>query len=232
MDRGYIKLWRKIKNSPVFLHDDHELFRVWILLLLTATYKEIQEPEGSILRGQVLTNKEDLQAKMFPTGGNYLSERCCWKLLKTLEDMNNIQVEEDENLSIVTITNWEVYQAREAHAHRGYFRLWRKIIDSDVFMVPELLKLWVYCLASASYEEVFVIPEHRAKKTAPLDTGQFVVGRNKLRADLFGRIHRGTPSAVTCWRWLQRLAETKAISIGSSGSFSVVTINNWSAHQG
>jgi hypothetical protein len=230
MERGFVKLWRKITTSPVFVHSDHELLRVWIFLLTIATFKQEEAGEG-ILKGQVWTSREELQAKMFPTGGNMLSKKCCWGLLKTLEDLENIRIEECEGVSLVTITNWEVYQAPNSHSDRGFFKLWRKIVDSDVFAVPEVLKLWIYCLASASYDDVSIPPNVGSKSPVLLKKGQFIIGREKLRRDLFHRVHKGTPSAVTCWRWLKRLEDMKAISIQSSGSYSIVTINNWSAHQ-
>ena len=231
-DLGFIKLWRKMKYSPVFFHPDHEMFRVWVFLLLTATFKESEEDGAFILRGQLFTSREDLRAKLFPTGGNMLTERCCWKMVTALADMGNINIDGSEEMAVVTINKWAIYQDKDAHSDRGYFRLYRKIRDSDVFMVPELLKLWVYCLASASFEDTHVPPDLRAMRTQPLRRGQFTVGRNKLRQDLFGKIYRGTPTAVTCWRWLHKLADMGAITIQSQGSHSVVTINNWSAYQG
>jgi len=36
--------------------------------------------------------------------------------------------------------------------HRGYVKLYRKIIDSTIYRNPKLVHLWVHCLVKASYE--------------------------------------------------------------------------------
>ena len=39
----------------------------------------------------------------------------------------------------------------------GWIMLYRKLIDNPIFLKPELLQLWVYCLLKANHKENKII---------------------------------------------------------------------------
>jgi len=112
-DTGYIKLWRNIENSRVFKNES--LLKLWIWCLCQANYKdrwvsvdigkgstEVKVPRGSFIFGRDSAARK-LKAKPSST----------WKRMLKLQNMQNLTIESHSHYSIVSITNWDRYQADE-----------------------------------------------------------------------------------------------------------------------
>jgi hypothetical protein len=117
MERGYVKLYRKTLDSPVFSNPN--LFKLWTFCLLMGSYKESPAMAGlvkplSLRRGQFPTGRYALQKALYPTGSkDPPSPETCWRWLKALQDMGNISIESKGKFSVVTVINWDMYQSAE-----------------------------------------------------------------------------------------------------------------------
>lgn len=109
MHRGYIKLWRKIRDNPR-LHDPDYL-SVWIWCLLEATYSE----RKSILGGKEI----DLKPGQFTTGRRQFSELCgvqeskLERILTCFVNIGQIEQQSTNTNRLISITNWKEYQDNE-----------------------------------------------------------------------------------------------------------------------
>ena len=103
----------------------------------------------------------------------------------------------------------------------GYIKLYRKLIESPVFVNEKLLKIWIWCLCRANHcdtETIVGLQKVEVKK------GQFVFGLLKASQEL--QIPK-----TTLYRNLRTLCEFGMISIKSENKFSVVTIEKWEKYQ-
>ncbi|WP_297132984.1 transcriptional regulator [Terrisporobacter sp.] len=103
----------------------------------------------------------------------------------------------------------------------GYIKLYREVINSDIFENEKLFKIFIWCLVRATHKE----REQRiGRQTIILKEGQFVFGRNKAALEL-----NIAPSTV--WDYMKLLENRKTINIKSNNKYSIVTIENWSVYQ-
>ncbi|MFF2754800.1 hypothetical protein ACFVR1_13750 [Psychrobacillus sp. NPDC058041] len=113
--------------------------------------------------------------------------------------------------------------------HNGWIKLYRKILQSPVFVDSKKLKLWVLCLLKATHTERKQVV---GNQVIFLEKGQFVTGRVSLAVeynkDVIG-IER--VSEQTLWRWMKFLEKEGMLSIKSTTKFSVITVLNWSFYQ-
>ena len=108
---------------------------------------------------------------------------------------------------------------------RGYVKLWRKSINSEVFANESLWRLWSWCLIKTTYRERFVnMSSGKGETSVVINPGQFIFGRNSAAESL-----NWSPS--TAWKRLQKLAEMGCILIESNSQYSVITICNWDEYQ-
>lgn len=109
---------------------------------------------------------------------------------------------------------------------KGYIKLHRKTLESDVFSDPALWHLFSGCLLMASHKHY----DHLlGKKTVHVTPGQFITGRFALNKRLFP--DGNGPSELTVWRWLKRLAEQDYVHLDVNTSYTVVTVVNWERYQ-
>lgn len=104
--------------------------------------------------------------------------------------------------------------------HRGYVKLWRKIVDSGIINHPELLQTFIWILVNAAHEPKKVMG-------VELQPGQLVLGRYVLSAAL-----RIKPDAA--YKRLKTLSNKKwsMCSLQSSDRYTVVSVCNWESYQG
>lgn len=111
----------------------------------------------------------------------------------------------------------------------GWIKLHRKIMDSQIFTDPDILRLWIYCLAKASYEERTVLFE---KQEVHLLPGEFITGRFALHTEYnAGVAPRKKIKDTTLWNWLKKLEKYGNIDIKTTNKYSVVSIVKWSEYQ-
>jgi len=106
---GWIKLHRKIIDHPFY--GDPEFLSVWITLLLRATHIPINKNWNgktiTLKPGQLIASRKTLS---FMTGVN---QSKVYRLLKRLENEQQIEQQKSPRSTIITITNWEKYQSGE-----------------------------------------------------------------------------------------------------------------------
>ena len=106
MNRGYIKLFRKLEDCPLFMEDDEPFDKraAWIDLLLTVNHKD-----GSFLLGMTKYNVKRGQKW---TSIGKLSERWHWgrdkvsRYLNLLESEGMIDQERTNRGLLITIVNF------------------------------------------------------------------------------------------------------------------------------
>jgi hypothetical protein len=120
--QGWIKLHRKIIDSPVF--NEPGMLKLWIYCLMKASHKQRE-----VLIGQQLV---ELQPGQFITGRNALSDDfnngakpkdkvsaiTLWRWLQTLEKMGNLNIKTNNKFSVITLDKWGVYQGEEEESEQ------------------------------------------------------------------------------------------------------------------
>jgi hypothetical protein len=106
MNRGYIKLWRKVGDSKLYRH--HKAWTVWTYLLLNATHQEYDLCTGReivhLKPGQIVIGRNKLAKELAMSPQNI---RTCLQLLKNDQ---KITIKPTNRFSLVTIVNWGFYQ--------------------------------------------------------------------------------------------------------------------------
>lgn len=111
---GWLKLHRKVKDSSVF--SDPEIFRLWVLCLLKATYKSrkilMYKEEIKLEPGQFVTGRKSLCEEyndyIVPT--KRVKETTLWTWVKKLEKWGMIDINSTTKYSIISIVKWGEYQ--------------------------------------------------------------------------------------------------------------------------
>jgi len=105
MHRGFIKLHRKMLDWEwIGCPDTLSLF---IHLLLNANYEDKKWKGIDVKRGQIVAGRASLAEK---TG---LSQRTVRTSLKKLKATSEVTIKTTNKYSIITITNWELYQSND-----------------------------------------------------------------------------------------------------------------------
>lgn len=104
-DGGFVKLYRKMVSWGWYT--DGNTFRVFLHLLLTASYEDNEFRGHKIRAGQVVTGRKRLAADLG------MSERAVRTALNHLKSTNEITIKATNRFSIITIENWALYQCRE-----------------------------------------------------------------------------------------------------------------------
>jgi hypothetical protein len=114
---------------------------------------------------------------------------------------------------------------RQESLDDSFFLLWRSILDKPHFADPNLLKVWVWCLAKASYKpRCIYVKTGRGSTTVTLQRGQFLYGRKAAAHEL------QMPEGSVRDR-MQKLRELDSIAIQPDTHFSIITVVNFDAYQ-
>ena len=107
--QGWIKLHRKLLDSAVMKRSAY--FHIWVTLLLMANHKKttfiFNDKEQTLMPGQVLTGRKKL-AKI-----TRIPQSTIERILKLLENGHKIGQQKFSKFRIISINNWEKYQAVE-----------------------------------------------------------------------------------------------------------------------
>lgn len=108
-DKSYIKLFRKLLNSPIF--ENEKALKIWIWCLLKATHKErlqlVGQQEVNLQKGQFVFGRKKASEEL------KMSESTIYKYIKLLEKLQMISVNSNNKFSVVTVEKWEEYQIEE-----------------------------------------------------------------------------------------------------------------------
>ena len=141
MKRGYIKLWRKSKDSTIFANEG--LWKLWCLCLMKANHEGAEVMMPGLLKpvklepGQFITGRSSLWEdyhqihlkKRKPRRKPLPSPYTLIRWLLTLQEMQMLCIKTCNKYSIITILNWELYQQNEH----------QKTLNSDEMSLHERL---------------------------------------------------------------------------------------------
>lgn len=112
---------------------------------------------------------------------------------------------------------------------QGFISLHRKLMDNPIWSDPHYLKLWMYCLFTASHKEHEQLVGNQLVK---LQRGQFVKGRFSLSEEMNkGMKPKQKLNDKTWWRYLENLEKWGMLTIKSTNKYSVVTIDKYDLYQ-
>jgi hypothetical protein len=121
MAGGYIKVFRSILDTPAY--QDDRLARLWFHCLLRANFRDRHVPLDGVLqpvlirRGQFLTSRRTLHAELYKKKRKHdPSTVSVWKRLQILRDLSYIDLETCRHYTIVTVCNYETYQAEPSNS--------------------------------------------------------------------------------------------------------------------
>jgi len=103
----------------------------------------------------------------------------------------------------------------------GWIKLHRKLIENPIFLKPELLQLFIYCLLKANHETQKIIFNGQEIE---IKIGQFITGRNAMAKDL-----KQNPKST--YNRLQILKNIEILDIKTNNKFSLVTVRNYELYQ-
>jgi hypothetical protein len=104
----------------------------------------------------------------------------------------------------------------------GYIKLWRKLEDSEIFQNEKALKIWVWLLLRASYEEKDIL---FGRQKIHLNKGEFIMGLNKASENL-------NLAKSTIHFWVNYLDHLGMVELKKTNKFTIIKIKNWDNYQG
>jgi hypothetical protein len=116
MNRGYIKVWRKIEDSGIMGNAEVCQLFLWLLLKVTRTPKKYSVGKQMIILqpGQYFTGRKEL-AKMLKSTEQKI--RTC---LSSLENHEIINQQTTSKGTIISIINWSKYQDEQPTSNQHF----------------------------------------------------------------------------------------------------------------
>jgi len=110
---GWVKLWRQSLESQVF--QDASLWKVWTWCLMRASHSERWEAvkcgkgvtEVKLSAGQFVFGRLDAARRL------RMKPSSVWGRILKLSEMGNIEILSDNLKSLISITNWDIYQKED-----------------------------------------------------------------------------------------------------------------------
>lgn len=107
----------------------------------------------------------------------------------------------------------------------GWVKLYRQLIDSQVFQNEGLLKVWLWCLLKAAHKGQWAeIQMGPSISEVWLKPGQFIFGRHSAAKKL-------KMKESTVWKRMLKLQKIENLNIESNTHYSLITIINWDSYQ-
>lgn len=115
-NNGWIKLYRKLLQSPIF--ENEKALKVWVWCLCKATHVEREQLVGKQLvhleKGQFITGREKASKELKMNG------RTIYDYFMLLENLSMIHIKSNNKFSIISIVNWEEYQTEEIKSNINF----------------------------------------------------------------------------------------------------------------
>ncbi len=103
---GYVRLHRRLLEGAIF--SNPSLLKTWIWCLLKASHKEHKQTVGlkkiTLMPGQFITGRFVGAAEL------KLNPSTFWKYMLWLRDNQSLDIQGNNKYSLVSLTNWELYQ--------------------------------------------------------------------------------------------------------------------------
>jgi len=110
---GYIKLYRKLLDNPMFRNE--KLLKVFIWCLLKASYNVIEQVVGlktiTLQPGQFVFGRQQAAREL------HMKEATLYRCIKWLEKEQIISIKSNNKFSVITVINWELYQLAESESN-------------------------------------------------------------------------------------------------------------------
>jgi hypothetical protein len=111
MERGFVPLYRKIADNPLWLSEPFTRAQAWVDLLIIANHKDnicfIRGNKLKVKRGQVGWAEKNLAARWKWSRGKVA------RFLKLLENEQQIEQQKSKLTTLITIKNYEHYNKNE-----------------------------------------------------------------------------------------------------------------------
>ena len=109
--------------------------------------------------------------------------------------------------------------------NNGYIKLYRKLLDSQIFTNAALLKVFIWCLLKANHKGRWVpVQTGRGNTEVYVGPGKFIYGRNASAKSLLMK-----PDTVR-FR-MSKLQDMQILTIQATTHYSIISINNWNTYQ-
>ena len=109
---------------------------------------------------------------------------------------------------------------------KGYIKIHREILDSEVFANRSDLKIWLWLLCKASYKIRYKeVKVGKGYTTVKLEEGDLLFGRGKAEEAL------GLDGSLI-YRTLQKFEDNGMIFLKVNNQYTVISIANWEEYQG
>lgn len=109
MHRGYIKIWRKIRES--FIWQDSDCFKIFSHLIMEANYKDTEtifnDKKLIIKRGQLICGRHQLEHELG------INQHKIYRMMELLENEQVIEQQKTSRCTIVTIVCYDDYNSNE-----------------------------------------------------------------------------------------------------------------------
>ena len=102
----WIKLYRKLLQSPIF--ENEKALKIWVWCLLKATHSERKQLVGlqvlELKNGQFIFGRKKASEEL------KMTESTIYKYIKLLKELQMISIKSNNKFSIITVEKWEDYQ--------------------------------------------------------------------------------------------------------------------------
>jgi hypothetical protein len=116
--KGYIRLYRKMLDNPLFRNKPASWFKIWIYILLRVNWRESvfhpRRGESMVVpAGSLVTSLEKLGTHAA------LSKEHARRCLEYFERTRSVTLVRTHHWTMITIVNWAVYQQSDEEAHHA-----------------------------------------------------------------------------------------------------------------
>ena len=107
----------------------------------------------------------------------------------------------------------------------SWIKLYRDVLDSQVFAHPTTFKIWCWLLIKANHKQKFISMQvGRGFTEISVERGQFIFGRHKAESAL-------DIDGSTIYKHIQKLQDWGNIKIESNSQYSIITICKYDEYQ-
>ena len=178
MENGYIKLWRRLQFSKIWVGEKFTRGQAWVDLMMLANHKDggfrLRGIWVEVKRGQIGYSAESLAARWLWSRGRVL------RFLSYLETVQQITQQKSKLITIISIVNYDSYQGSEQQSDAKVNttnKIINKIINKAPFEKPTVLDLETYFLEKKVSP---IVAKNEAEKFLDYyTTVDWVVGKNK-----------------------------------------------------
>lgn len=206
---GFIKLYRKLLNSPIWEYsiatDYPQLIAFWVTLLMMVNYEEKKWYDGhtevNIPAGSIITSIDKLSESM---GMSHQTVRTC---IKHLENMNMLTRQATRYYTQLFVVNWGKYQGRDSMpTHEPTSSQHRA--NNEVTTTKEYKEIEEYKTKTQKIAEILGIPPTKGMETYIYEIYKdYVLGDMTLIMKEWCENNKVKPTSMRWMNWVRRDAK-------------------------